>query len=62
MIYTHITNICILIIVICNTLTHHYLNKRIDVLQEWIEVLHGIDFDKLTKAVRKWQAEQKRSK
>lgn len=50
--------ICILVCLLCNLISHYYLGKRIDILQEWIEFLHGIDFDKMTKAVRKWQAEQ----
>ena len=54
-----IMTICILVALGCNLISHYYLGKRIDVLQEWIEVLHGIDFDKMTKAVRKWQAERK---
>lgn len=51
--------ICVFIILICNLLTHRYLSQRIDILQEWIEVLHGIDFDKMSESVRKWQSEQK---
>lgn len=31
------------------------LDERIDALQEWIEFLHGINFDKMTKAVREWE-------
>ena len=49
---TNIILICILASLVCNLLTHYYLNERITVLQEWIEFLHGIDFDKMTKAVR----------
>lgn len=47
--------ICIFIILTGNIMTHRYLDQRIDILQEWIEVLHGIDFEKITKAVREWQ-------
>ena len=54
-----VMEICILVYLLCNLISHHYLNKRIDILQEWIEVLHGIDFKKLTKVVREWQAERK---
>ncbi|MBQ6632284.1 MAG: hypothetical protein IJH55_09385 [Romboutsia sp.] len=54
-----VVSICIIICLMCNLISHHYINKRIDVLQEWIEVLHGIDFNKMTKAVREWQTEQK---
>ena len=52
---TNIILICILASLVCNLLTHYYLNERIDALQEWIEFLHGIDFDKMTKAVREWE-------
>ena len=50
--------ICVFIILICNILTHRYLSQRIDILQEWIEVLYGIDFDKMSESVRKWQSER----
>lgn len=52
--------ICVWIILVCDIMTHRYLKQRIDILQEWIEVLHGIDFDKMTKAVREWQADGER--
>ena len=50
--------IYVFIILICNILTHRYLSQRIDILQEWIEVLYGIDFDKMSESVRKWQSER----
>lgn len=52
---SRVIEICILVCLLCNLISHYYLGKRIDILQEWIEVLHGIDFDKMTKAVREWQ-------
>ena len=56
-----IMEICTLVALGCNLISHYYLGKRIDVLQERIEVLHGIDFDKMTKAVMEYQAERKES-
>lgn len=54
--------ICIFIILTGNIMTHRYLNQRIDILQEWIEVLHGINFEKMTEVVREWQKTERSRK
>ena len=58
MIVEAIFKIFIIGVLILDALEHRYLKEEFNKLKEWVEVLHGINFDKMTKAVREWQAEQ----
>lgn len=54
----------IIIVLVVVTIMHDIsiwrLDRELQTLREWVEVLHGIDFDKLTKVVREWQANGER--
>lgn len=52
--------IALIVVTIMHDISIWRLDRNLQTLREWIEVLHGIDFDKLTKAVREWQVDGER--
>ena len=52
--------IVLVIVTIMHDISIWRLDRELQTLREWVEVLHGIDFGKLTKAVREWQANGER--
>lgn len=53
--FSNICSILILIGLIFDYLYIKQLEEKVDCLQEWVEVLLGVDFKKLSKAVKEYQ-------
>ena len=54
----HIADTLMIIALMCIVVEQKMLWNEFEKLKEWVEVLHGIDFEKISEAVREWQAEQ----
>ena len=55
MVFSNICSILILIGLIFDYLYIKRLEEKVDCLQEWVEVLLGVDFKKLSKAIKGYQ-------
>ena len=62
MVFNNICSILILIGIIFDYLYNKQLEEKVDCLQEWVEVLLGVDFKKLSKAIKEYQRENYKTK
>lgn len=62
MVFNNICSILILIGIIFDYLYIKQLEEKVDCLQEWVEVLLGVDFKKLSKAVKEYQRGNRETK